>query len=155
MSEQSAVPGGPAAVGGLRTLGIDHVGVAVPDLDEAVERYRGLGLEVSHREENPAMGVQEAMLSSPTGVGTELQLVAPLGPHSAIGRFLDRSGPGLQHLALRVADVDDAARTLRGRGLRLLYDAPRIGTRGTRINFVHPKDCGGVLIELVEQVDAV
>ncbi len=155
MAEASDDAGEPTAVAGLRTLGLDHVGIAVPDLDAAVAHYRGLGLEVSHQEDNPAMGVREAMLSNPGAGGTELQLVAPLGPDSAIGRFLDRSGPGLQHLALHVADVDDAARTLRGRGLRLLYDAARVGTRGTLVNFVHPKDVGGVLIELVEHVDEV
>lgn len=85
-----------------------------------------------------------------TGTGAQLQLLAPLREDSAIGRFLARSGPGLQQLAYRVADVEEVSRVLRERGLRLLYDTPRRGTAGSRINFVHPKDAGGVLVELVE-----
>ncbi len=82
--------------------------------------------------------------------GTRLQLLAPLRPDSAIATFLERSGPGIQQLAYTVDDVDDVSATLRGRGLRLLYDEPRRGTAGSRVNFVHPKDAGGVLVELVE-----
>jgi methylmalonyl-CoA/ethylmalonyl-CoA epimerase len=81
---------------------------------------------------------------------TRVQLLAPLTPDSAIARFLDHSGPGLQQVAYRVPDVDRAAQTLRDRGLRLLYDEPRRGTAGSRVNFVHPKDAGGVLVELVQ-----
>jgi methylmalonyl-CoA/ethylmalonyl-CoA epimerase len=81
---------------------------------------------------------------------TRLQLLAPLGPDSTIARFLERSGPGLQQVAYRVQDVDAVSAALRQRGLRLLYDEPRRGTAGSRINFVHPKDAGGVLVELVE-----
>jgi methylmalonyl-CoA/ethylmalonyl-CoA epimerase len=84
---------------------------------------------------------------------TRLQLLAPLRPDSAIATFLDRSGPGLQQLAYRVRDVDRASAVLRERGLRLLYDSPRRGTAGSRINFVHPKDAGGVLVELVEAAE--
>ncbi len=83
--------------------------------------------------------------------GAQIQLLAPSGPTSTIARFLDRNGPGLQQLAYRVADVEAASAALRAKGLRLLYDAPRRGTAGSRINFVHPKDTGGVLVELVEQ----
>ncbi len=79
-----------------------------------------------------------------------LQLLAPLDESSTIAKFLDRSGPGLQQLAFGVTDVDETSRILRERGLRLLYDEPRRGTGGSRINFVHPKDAGGVLVELVE-----
>lgn len=131
-------------------LGIDHVGIAVADLDQAVAFHRDvLGLRVIHEETNEEQGVREAMLVA--GVGeTQVQLMAPLGPASALGRFLDRSGPGLQQLAYRVADVAAAGDALRGRGLRLLYDRPRRGTAGSLINFVHPKDTGGVLIELVQ-----
>jgi methylmalonyl-CoA/ethylmalonyl-CoA epimerase len=82
--------------------------------------------------------------------GACIQLLAPLSPDSTIAKFLHRSGPGLQQLALRVTDVDQVAATLRGRGLRLLYDEPRRGTAGSRVNFVHPRDAGGVLVELVE-----
>ncbi len=129
---------------------IDHVGVAVPDYDAAIDFYQGVfGLRVVHEEVNEEQGVREAML----GVGdgdTRVQVLAPLTPESAIARFLDRSGPGLQQVAYRVADVEAVSATLRERGLRLLYDAPRRGTAGSRINFVHPKDAGGVLVELVE-----
>ena len=133
-------------------VGIDHVGIAVPDLDEAIAFYSGtFGMEVRHRETNAEQGVREAMI----GVGSDregpcLQLLAPIDDSSTIAKFLDRSGPGLQQLAYRVTDLDEVSAVLRERGLRLLYDAPRGGTAGSRINFVHPKDAGGVLVELVE-----
>lgn len=132
---------------------IDHVGIAVPDFDAAVAFYRStFGLEPAHEEVNEEQGVREAMLRAPgdTGAGTAVQLLAPLSPESTIGRFLDRNGPGLQQLAYRVSDIDTASETLRAAGLRLLYDAPRRGTADSRVNFVHPKDAGGVLVELVE-----
>ncbi|MFI5779161.1 methylmalonyl-CoA epimerase [Nocardia sp. NPDC051570] len=134
-------------------IAIDHVGVAVPDLDIAVTWYsEHLGMIETHREVNEAQGVHEAMLSLP-GAGddsTALQLLAPANADSTIAKFIDRNGPGLQQLAYRVTDIDAVATYLRGRGLRLLYEAPRAGTAGSRINFVHPKDAGGVLIELVQ-----
>jgi methylmalonyl-CoA/ethylmalonyl-CoA epimerase len=133
--------------------GIDHVGIAVADLDEAVAFYAGtFGLRCVHEEVNEEQGVREAMLAVGDG-STRLQLLAPLTPDSAIATFLDRSGPGLQQLAYRVRDVDRASAVLRERGLRLLYDSPRRGTAGSRINFVHPKDAGGVLVELVEAAE--
>ncbi|BBH64499.1 methylmalonyl-CoA epimerase [Actinoplanes sp. OR16] len=136
---------------GLELLRIDHVGIAVPDLDAAIEFYeRNLGLRCVHEETNEEQGVREAMLSVGDGSGPRIQLLAPLRPDSAIAKFLDRSGPGLQQLAYTVADVEAAAAALRTKGLRLLYDTPRRGTAGSRINFVHPKDAGGVLVELVE-----
>ena len=133
-------------------LAVDHVGVAVPDLDAALESYRRVfGLAAVHVETNEDQGVREAMLAvGPADGGARLQLLAPLHEGSPIARFLDRSGPGLQQLAYRVADVEEAARVLRGRGVRVLYDEPRRGTAGSRINFLHPGDCGGVLVELVE-----
>jgi len=133
--------------------GIDHVGIAVPDLDEALALYGDVyGMTVLHEETNTDQGVREAMLGI---AGAEagapcLQLLAPLDESSAIAKFLDRAGPGLQQLAFRVSDVEETARLLRERGLRLLYDEPRRGTAGSRINFVHPTDAGGVLVELVE-----
>jgi methylmalonyl-CoA/ethylmalonyl-CoA epimerase len=135
---------------GLRR--IDHVGVAVPDLDAAIEFYeRVFGMRCVHRETNEDQGVREAMLAvGPTTDGGCLQLLAPLSPDSTIARFLDRNGPGVQQVAYTVADVDEASAVLRERGVRLLYESPRRGTAGSRINFVHPKDAGGVLIELVE-----
>jgi methylmalonyl-CoA/ethylmalonyl-CoA epimerase len=132
---------------------VDHVGVAVPDLDAAIDFYRDtFGLAVTHEEVNEEQGVREAMLRPPgdAGTGAAVQLLAPLRPDSTIGRFLDRSGPGLQQLAYRVTDVEAAAAALRAKGLRLLYESARRGTADSRVNFVHPKDAGGVLVELVE-----
>ena len=129
---------------------IDHVGVAVPDLDEAIKFYAdAFGMQVVHQETNEDQGVREAMVAVGES-GSCIQLLAPLSEESAIARFLDRSGPGLQQLAYRVTDVEEVSAVLRSRGLRLLYDEPRRGTAGSRINFVHPKDAGGVLVELVE-----
>jgi methylmalonyl-CoA/ethylmalonyl-CoA epimerase len=131
--------------------GIDHVGIAVPDLDEALAFYeRAFGMRVRHEETNREQGVREAMVGVGDDSGPCVQLLAPLDETSVIARFLDRSGPGLQQLAYRVRDVDHVCAVLRERGLRLLYDTPRRGTAGSRINFVHPKDAGGVLVELVE-----
>lgn len=142
-------PSSPVAPVGL--LRIDHVGVAVADLDAAIEFYgRVFGMSCVHVEENTDQGVREAMLAvGPTAEGGCVQLLAPLTPSSTIAKFLDRFGPGVQQVAYTVADVDAACAALRERGVRLLYDAPRRGTAGSRINFVHPKDAG-VLVELVE-----
>jgi methylmalonyl-CoA/ethylmalonyl-CoA epimerase len=136
----------------LGLLKIDHVGIAVADLDEAIEFYeRVFGMRCVHQETNEEQGVREAMVSvGPDPSGGCLQLLAPLSPSSTIAKFLDRNGPGVQQVAYTVADVDKAGAELRSRGARLLYDEPRRGTAGSRINFVHPKDAGGVLIELVE-----
>jgi len=129
---------------------IDHVGIAVPDLDEAIAFYEAtFGMHVVHQETNEEQGVREAMVAVGES-GSCLQLLAPLTPESTIAKFLDRSGPGLQQLAYRVHDVEAVSAMLRERGVRLLYGAPRRGTAGSRINFVHPKDAGGVLVELVE-----
>ncbi|NLE80982.1 MAG: methylmalonyl-CoA epimerase [Rhodococcus sp.] len=135
-------------------LAIDHVGIAVPDLDAAIAWYsQHLGMEATHEEVNEEQGVREAMLSvvGTTSDSTALQLLAPLNEKSTIAKFIDRSGPGLQQLAYRVSDIDAMSALLRDQGVRLLYDAPRRGTADSRINFVHPKDAGGVLVELVEQ----
>jgi methylmalonyl-CoA/ethylmalonyl-CoA epimerase len=133
---------------------IDHVGVAVSDLDAAIAFYRDTyGMSLLHEETNEEQGVREAMM----GVGSSgscIQLLAPLTPQSTIATFLDRSGPGVQQVAYRVADIDSVSATLRERGLRLLYDAPRRGTADSRVNFIHPKDAGGILVELVEPATA-
>lgn len=138
--------------GDIGLLRIDHVGVAVADLDEAIAYHeRTFGMRCVHMETNQEQGVREAMLAvGPDEHAGQLQLLAPLTPDSSIGRFLDRRGPGVQQVAYTVADLDVACARLRERGVRLLYDQPRRGTAGSRINFVHPKDAGGVLIELVE-----
>jgi methylmalonyl-CoA/ethylmalonyl-CoA epimerase len=132
---------------------IDHVGIAVPDLDEAIAFYaQAFGVQSVHEETNEEQGVREAMLAVGDG-DTRIQLLAPLTPESTIAKFIGRSGPGLQQLAFRVEDVEAVSATLRERGLRLLYDAPKRGTSGSRVNFVHPKDAGGVLVELVQPAD--
>jgi methylmalonyl-CoA/ethylmalonyl-CoA epimerase len=129
---------------------LDHVGVAVFDLDAAIEFYStSFGFEVVHEEANELAGIREVMLA----VGDSnvcIQLLAALTSESVIAKFLDRSGPGIQHLAFRVEDVVTASQKLRDNGVRILYEEPVIGTAGSLINFAHPRDCGGVLIELVE-----
>ena len=129
---------------------IDHVGLAVHDLDTAIAFYeRTFDMRVVHQEVNEEQGVREAMLAVGDS-GSCIQLLAPLTPDSTIAKFLDRSGEGIQQVAYGVDDIDAAVATLRAAGLRLLYDEPRRGTAGSRVNFVHPKDAGGVLVELVQ-----
>jgi methylmalonyl-CoA/ethylmalonyl-CoA epimerase len=129
---------------------IDHVGVAVPDLEVAKAFYETtFGMRLVHEEVNEEQGVREAMMAVGDS-GSCVQLLAPLTPESTIAAFLDRKGAGVQQVAYRVEDVEAASTVLRQRGLRLLYDAPRRGTAGSRVNFIHPKDAGGVLVELVQ-----
>jgi methylmalonyl-CoA/ethylmalonyl-CoA epimerase len=151
-ADPTAVDVTPAMGAEVGILRIDHVGIAVADLDAAIDFYqRSFGMTCAHVETNEEQGVREAMLRvGPVAGGGMLQLLAPLRPDSAIGKFLDRNGPGMQQLAYTVADIDAACAALRERGLRLLYDEPKRGTAGSRINFVHPKDAGGVLVELVQ-----
>jgi methylmalonyl-CoA/ethylmalonyl-CoA epimerase len=129
---------------------IDHVGIAVTDLDAAIAFYRDkYGMSLLHEETNVEQGVREAMM----GVGDSgscIQLLAPLTPESTIAKFLSKSGPGIQQMAYRVVDIDAVSATLRERGLRLLFDEPKHGTANSRMNFIHPKDAGGILVELVE-----
>ncbi|MDQ2758695.1 MAG: methylmalonyl-CoA epimerase [Actinomycetota bacterium] len=133
---------------------IDHVGVAVTDLDAAIAFYRDTyGMRLAHEEVNEEQGVREAMMAVGDS-GSCVQLLAPLTPESTIAKFLDRSGPGIQQVAYRVEDVEAAAAVLRGRGLRLLYDTARRGTSDSRVNFIHPKDAGGILVELVQPATA-
>lgn len=127
---------------------LDHVGIAVEDLDAAIAFYEtAFGMRLTHREVNEDQGVEEAMLE----VGdSAVQLLSPLSADTTIGKFLATKGPGIQQMAYRVADIDAVSVKLRAAGLRLLYDEPRIGTAGSRVNFIHPKSSGGVLVELVE-----
>lgn len=130
---------------------IDHVGIAVPDYEAALALYRDVyGMRVVHEEVNTEQGVREAMLEVGPGGGPLIQLLAPLGPDSPVARFLDRHGPGLQQLAFRVDDVSSAAERVRRHGLRTVGDEPVRGTAGSSIMFLHPKDAGGVLVELVQ-----
>jgi methylmalonyl-CoA/ethylmalonyl-CoA epimerase len=150
----------PSDLGGVLPdlLGLDHVGVAVSDLDAAIAFYRDLlGFQVVHREDNLDQQVSEVMLSSGDGVvgRNQLQLLLPFAENSVLQRFLvRRGGGGLHHVAYAVSDVRSASKILRQCGVRVLYDAPRAGTRGSQINFVHPRDAGGVLLELVEHAAA-
>jgi methylmalonyl-CoA/ethylmalonyl-CoA epimerase len=132
---------------------LDHVGIAVPDLDAAITWYHDhLGMIVLHEEVNEDQGIREAMLAvrgAPVG-SAQVQLMAPVDESSTIAKFLDKRGPGLQQMAYRVSDLDQLTTRLQDQGVRLIYDAPRRGTSNSRINFIHPKDAGGVLIELVE-----
>ncbi len=135
---------------------IDHVGIAVPDLDAAIAWYHDhLGMIVVHEEINAEQGVREAMLSvrgAPRD-SAQVQLMAPLDDTCTIAKFIDKRGPGIQQLAYRVSDLEALCERLRAHGVRLLYDAPRRGTADSRINFIHPKDAGGVLVELVEHAE--
>ena len=129
---------------------IDHVGVAVADLDEAIEFYQhAFGMRLAHQVVNQGQGVREAMMEVGHS-GAFVQLLAPLTPDSTIAKFLDRNGPGIQQVAYTVDDLEATSAELRAKGLRLLFDQPRGGTAGSLVNFVHPKDAGGVLVELVQ-----
>jgi len=151
---ESAVPDATGTlVSGIGLVRIDHIGMAVRDLDEAIMFYqRVFGMRCVHVEENAEQGVREAMMAvgSDPGGGC-VQLLAPLTPGSTIARFLDRSGPGIQQVAYTVTDVETTGAELRSRGVRLLYSTSRGGTAGSRVNFVHPADAGGILVELVER----
>ena len=127
---------------------IDHIGVAVEDLDEAIRLYgERLGMPLQHRETVEEQGVEAVLL----GVGeSHVELLRPLGPDTAVGKFLERSGPGLHHVAYGTDDIESALDAVRGAGLALIDEQPRTGIRGSRVAFLHPKSTGGVLTELVE-----
>ncbi|MET9398560.1 methylmalonyl-CoA epimerase [Kitasatospora sp. NPDC002965] len=132
---------------------IDHIGIACHDLDKTVEFYRSTyGFEVFHSEVNEEQGVREAMLKiNDTGDGgaSYLQLLEPIREDSPVGKWLAKNGEGVHHIAFGTADVDTDSEEIRAKGVRVLYEEPRIGSMGSRITFLHPKDCGGVLTELV------
>jgi methylmalonyl-CoA/ethylmalonyl-CoA epimerase len=127
---------------------IDHVAMAVEDLDEAIELYQDrLGMPVQHRETVEQFGVEAVLL----GIGDEhVELLTPVDPDSGVGRFLERRGPGLHHLAYRTDDIDSALESVRAAGLELIDERPRAGIRNSRVAFMDPKSTGGVLMELVE-----
>jgi methylmalonyl-CoA/ethylmalonyl-CoA epimerase len=129
---------------------IDHIGVAVDDLDAAIELYRErFGMSEQHREVVEEQGVEAVLLEIGEG---HVELLSPLGPDTAVGKFLARSGPGLHHVAYQTADIDSALEQVKAAGLRLIDEQPRVGIRGSRVAFLHPKATGGVLTELVEPV---
>ncbi len=140
--------------------GIDHVSIAVGDLEGAVDFFTEvLGMHVAHVETNVREGVREAMLLGPAqslGSGAAVQLISPVNPtdestdQTGVSKFLTERGDGLHHLAIKVTNVAEAAAAARKSGVRVLTEMPQSGTAGSKIVFLHPKDCFGVLIELVE-----
>jgi methylmalonyl-CoA/ethylmalonyl-CoA epimerase len=127
---------------------IDHIGVAVEDLDAAAALYGGsLGMAVAHRETVAEQGVEALLLDVGDG---HVELLAALGEDTPVGRFLKRRGPGLHHVAYRVHDIDAALHEARAAGLQLLDEQPRDGIRGSRVAFLHPSSTGGVLTEIVQ-----
>ena len=133
----------------MALLALDHVAVAVTNLDEALAHYRDVWeLEPAQVERVADQGVDEAMLELP---GSSLQLIAPTSPESTVANFLDKRGPGLHHVAYAVADLDATLAHLRERGVALIDEHPRVGGGGARIAFVHPRANGGLLVELVER----
>jgi methylmalonyl-CoA/ethylmalonyl-CoA epimerase len=130
---------------------IDHVGVAVDDLDDAIALYEGkLGMPLAHREAVTEQGVEAVLLD----VGDcHVELLRPLGPETAVGKFLDRKGPGLHHVAYRVDDIDAALARLKSEGIQLIDSEPRTGIRNSRVAFVHPRATGSVLTEIVEPAE--
>jgi methylmalonyl-CoA/ethylmalonyl-CoA epimerase len=127
---------------------IDHIGIAVDDLDAAVKLYRdSLGMPVVHRETVAEQGVEAVLLD----VGeSHVELLAPLSPDTAVGKFLAKRGSGLHHVAYRVPSVDDTLTELANQGMRLIDERPRTGIRGSRVAFIHPSSTGGVLTEIVQ-----
>jgi methylmalonyl-CoA/ethylmalonyl-CoA epimerase len=130
---------------------IDHVGVAVKDIDAALPFYRDvLGLAVAHRETVAEQGVHAALLDVGDG---HIELVAPIGPESGVASFLARRGPGLHHVAYRVGDIEATLGELAASGVRLIDERPRTGIRDSRVAFVHPGSTGGVLVEIVQPAE--
>jgi methylmalonyl-CoA/ethylmalonyl-CoA epimerase len=130
---------------------IDHVGVAVEDIDSALALYRdALGMPLVHRETVTEQGVDAALLDVGDG---HVELLQPLGGDTAVGKFLAKRGPGLHHVAYRVRDIDAVLQQLAGAGLRLIDEQPRTGIRGSRVAFLHPGSTGGVLTEIVQPAE--
>jgi methylmalonyl-CoA/ethylmalonyl-CoA epimerase len=131
---------------------IDHIGVAVEDLDSAIALYgESFEMELAHRETVEEQGVEAVLLDVGDG---HVELLRPLGPETAVGKFLDRKGPGLHHVAYAVSDIDATLERVRGAGLRLIDEEPRGGIRGSRVAFLHPRSTDGVLTEIVEPAHA-
>ncbi|MBD0281415.1 MAG: methylmalonyl-CoA epimerase [Thermoleophilaceae bacterium] len=127
---------------------IDHIGVAVEDLDGAISLYRDrLGMPLQHRETVEELGVEAVLLEIGDG---HVELLTPAAPDSAVGRFLERRGPGMHHVAYQTDDIESALDSVRASGLHLIDEQPRTGILRSRVAFVHPKSTGGVLMELVE-----
>ncbi len=127
---------------------IDHVGVAVDDLDAAISFYENtLEMQLAHRETVESQGVEAVLLDIGDG---HVELLRPLGPDTAVGKFLQKRGPGLHHVAYAVSDIDAALASLSEAGVELIDTEARVGIRGTRVAFLHPRSTGSVLTEIVE-----
>ena len=138
-------------LGGAMLSAIDHVGVAVESIDDALALYRDqLGMPLVHRETVTEQGVNAALLDVGDG---HIELLQPLGPDTAVGKFLSRRGPGLHHVAYRVDSVQAALNACAAAGMRLIDETPRTGIRGSRVAFLHPASTGGVLTEIVQPVE--
>lgn len=130
---------------------IDHVGVAVEDMDGALALYRdSLGMSLAHRETVEQQGVDAALLDVGEG---HVELLAPLGPDTPVGKFLARKGPGLHHVAYQVTDIESVLASLRDSGVRLIDETPRIGIRSSKVAFLHPASTGAVLTEIVQPAE--
>jgi methylmalonyl-CoA/ethylmalonyl-CoA epimerase len=127
---------------------IDHIGVAVEDIDAAIELYRdGFGMELAHRETVESQGVEAVLLDIGDG---HVELLAPLGPETPVGKYMAKNGAGLHHVAYAVDDIDAALEKIAAAGLQLIDSTPRVGIRDSRVAFLHPRSTGGVLTEIVE-----
>ena len=135
----------------MAALAMHHIGIAVDDLDAAIDRYAALfGGRLEHRERVEDQGVEAASLH----VGaSRIELLAPLGPDTPVGKFLERQGPGLHHVAYQVSDIEATLRALSAAGMRLIDEQPRTGIRNSRVAFVHPRSTGGVLTEIVQPAE--
>jgi methylmalonyl-CoA/ethylmalonyl-CoA epimerase len=130
---------------------IDHIGVATEDLDGAIALYEGtLGMPVAHRETVESQGVEAVLLDVGEG---HVELLRPLGPDTPIGKYLEKRGPGLHHVAYAVEDIEGVLGKLKEAGIELIDSEPRVGIRDSRVAFVHPKSTGGVLTEIVEPAE--
>jgi len=135
-----------------RILGVEHLGVAVPDAEAAGNAFRtAFGLDEGHRETLPAHGVKTEFY--PLGADSEIEFIEPLDAKNSIGKYLDRKGAGIHHLALRVQGIEALLEAMKARGVRLIDEKPRAGAQGKRVAFIHPGSMGGILVELVEQPD--
>jgi len=130
---------------------IDHIGIAVEDIDGAIGLYRDqFGMREQHRETVEQQGVHAVLLE--VG-GAHVELIAPIGPDGGVARFLERNGPGLHHVAYRTDDIDAELKRLVSAGIRLIDEEPRVGIQGSRVAFAHPKSTGGVLTEIVQPAE--
>jgi methylmalonyl-CoA/ethylmalonyl-CoA epimerase len=127
---------------------IDHIGIAVDEMDQAIRLYQSLGLTVEHDETVPEQGTRVVFLAAPGG--PDLELLGALGPETPVGKFLAKRGPGMHHICYAVASLEEAIAYCRAQGFQMIDEQPRIGAKGKRLAFIHPKALAGVLIELYE-----